>query len=82
MLLIPDAPSLDELVALAEKLQSSLVLPYSDLPGSISISASIGVARWPDHATDADGLINAADNAMYLAKAQRDGAIAVAGATT
>ena len=82
VLLIPDAPSLEELVALAEKLQSSLVLPYSDLPGSISISASIGVARWPDHAADADGLINAADNAMYLAKAQRDGAIAVAGATT
>ncbi|MFM7652510.1 MAG: CHASE domain-containing protein [Vulcanococcus sp.] len=81
VLLIPDAPSLDELVALAEKLLATLMLPYSDLPGGISISASIGVARWPDHAADADGLLDAADNAMYQAKGQRGGAIAIAGAS-
>ena len=40
--------------------------------GDVRISASVGVARWPDHAEDADGLLNAADNAMYAAK-QRSG---------
>ena len=82
VLLIPDAPDLHELVALAEKLQTNLMQPYSDLPGSISISASIGVARWPEHAADADGLLDAADNAMYQAKRQPGGAIAIAATST
>ena len=81
VLLIPDAPDLDQLVALAEKLQASLKQPYSDLPGGITVSASIGVARWPDHATDGDRLLDAADNAMYRAKSDSSGAIAIAGAT-
>jgi len=80
VLLIPDAPDMDQLVALAEKLQASLLYPYRDLPGEITMSASIGVARWPDHAADADGLLIAADNAMYQAKEWRDGRVAVAGA--
>ncbi|MFZ9849068.1 MAG: CHASE domain-containing protein [Vulcanococcus sp.] len=81
VLLIPDAPDMDEMVALAEKLQASLLYPFRDLPGEITISASIGVARWPDHAANADGLLIAADNAMYQAKQRRDGRVAVAGAS-
>ena len=82
VLLIPDAPDLGQLVAMAEKLQAALREPYSDLPAGITVSASIGVARWPDHARDADELLDAADNAMYQAKGNRDGAIAVAGTST
>ena len=78
VLLIPDAPDLEQLMALAEKLQASLIQPYSDLPRGIHVSASIGVARWPDHASDADGLLDAADNAMYRAKGQEGGAVAIA----
>ena len=51
-----------------------------DLPSSVVVSASIGIARWPDHASDADSLIEAADTAMYDAKHQGDGPIAVAAA--
>ena len=80
VLLIPDAPDLKQLVTLAEKLQTNLMQPYSDLPSGIAISTSIGVARWPDHAADADGLLDAADNAMYQAKRSHGGAIAIAGA--
>ena len=36
---------------------------------SVSISASFGVATYPGHACDADGLIAAADRALYRAKA-------------
>jgi diguanylate cyclase (GGDEF)-like protein len=55
--------------------------PFNELAngsGSIHVSASIGVARWPDHAHDADSLIEAADTAMYQAKHQGGDAIATA----
>lgn len=82
VLLIPDAPNLDQLMILAQKLQNNLIRPYPNLPEQISISASIGVARWPDHAGDADGLLDAADNAMYEAKRQPNGSIAIAKTNT
>ena len=80
VLMISEAPDDGCLRDLAIKLINCLEPPYPDLPGDVRISASVGVARWPDHAEDADGLLNAADNAMYAAK-QRSGeppAIAVA----
>jgi diguanylate cyclase (GGDEF)-like protein/PAS domain S-box-containing protein len=81
VLLVPDAPALDQLVALARKLALVLQQPFQDqpeLPSSIVVSASVGIARWPDHASDADSLIEAADTAMYDAKQQGDGPIAIA----
>jgi diguanylate cyclase (GGDEF)-like protein len=32
------------------------------------LTVSIGVASYPAHATDTEGLINAADRAMFIAK--------------
>ena len=81
VLLVPDAPALDQLVALARKLALVLQQPFQDqpeLPSSIEVSASVGIARWPDNASDADSLIEAADTAMYDAKQQGDGPIAIA----
>ena len=78
VLLVPDVPDLDQLLTLAEKLQTSLQQPYDDLPVGIRIAATIGVACWPDHADDADALLDAADNAMYRAKREGGGAIAMA----
>ncbi len=37
-------------------------------PHPVSLSASVGIAFYPDHATDEEGLIAAADMAMYAAK--------------
>lgn len=56
VLLIPDAPDLEQLQP----------------------SASIGIARWPDHAHDAGSLLNAADLAMYTAKHNQAEHIAIA----
>jgi diguanylate cyclase (GGDEF)-like protein len=42
------------------------------------VTASIGVATAPEHATDADGLFRAADVAMYTVKRGRRNGIAVA----
>lgn len=36
----------------------------------LSVTASVGVAAFPDHAEDLDGLLKAADDAMYAAKAK------------
>lgn len=72
VLMVTEAPEGDVLRQMAAKLLESLSAPYPELPAAIEISGSIGVARWPDHAVDADGLLNAADNAMYVAK-QRSG---------
>ena len=79
VLLVPEVEDLAQLVSLAEKLLLSLQEPYPDLPSGITIGASIGVACWPERAEDADGLLDAADNAMYQAKHQGGGTIAMAG---
>lgn len=79
VLLVPEVEDLAQLLSLAEKLLLSLQEPYPDLPSGITIGASIGVACWPEHAEDADGLLDAADNAMYQAKHQGGGTIAMAG---
>jgi diguanylate cyclase (GGDEF)-like protein/PAS domain S-box-containing protein len=81
VVLIPDAPSIEHLETLARKLVDALEQPFlagADLPKDITISASIGIARWPDHASDADALIEAADTAMYDAKLQGEASIALA----
>jgi len=33
-----------------------------------SVTASLGVAEFPTHGNDADGILEAADNALYIAK--------------
>jgi diguanylate cyclase (GGDEF)-like protein/PAS domain S-box-containing protein len=81
VVLVPQAGELPELEAFASKLVAKLNEPFSlDLPAadhsgpcSVRISASIGIARFPDHADNADGLLLAADNAMYRAKAAGGG---------
>jgi len=38
------------------------------VPESLRVKVSVGVAIWPSHANDLDGLLEAADDAMYRAK--------------
>ncbi len=51
-------------VFVAEKLATLIQRDMNGLP----ISASVGVASWPDHALSAEQLIERADDAMYAAK--------------
>ena len=37
-------------------------------PIEMAVGLSIGIALFPDHAADVDGLVRAADGAMYKAK--------------
>ena len=56
---------------LAERMRAAverLEVPRVDGPGSLRLKASFGVAALPESAADREGLIAAADAALYRAK--------------
>ena len=56
-------------IAASEKIAEALKPQFSILGQSISVSASIGIAVYPDHGNDANALLRHSDQAMYRAKA-------------
>ena len=67
LILLPDTP-LDGALVLAEKLRAELALV--NVPGvDRAITASFGVATFPDDAPDGEMLVRMADRALYAAKA-------------
>jgi diguanylate cyclase (GGDEF)-like protein len=64
--------SLERAIMVAERILENLKKPYDfGLKEAItSISGSIGIAEYPDHAGSLDELVEAADKAMYVAKKQ------------
>jgi|GEM_PF-1950812 len=78
VVLVPRAGSADELHRLALKVLG-LIRGCSDgFEPPIAISASIGIARSPEHGITAGQLLSGADAAMYQAKQSGDGVIAMA----
>ncbi len=68
-------PSPDEagIVRVAERVLTSLRRPF-DVEGlSLRLTASVGIASFPAHASDDRGLLKRADVAMYQAKVSRSG---------
>ncbi len=62
----------DEALALAERLRKkveTLHLPEPEFPKGCRVTVSIGAATLPDHASEGEGLLSAADKALYAAKA-------------
>jgi diguanylate cyclase (GGDEF)-like protein len=57
-----------DLIHLAERILEKLRLPHKIHQKELVISASIGIAIFPDSATDTSDLLKAADLAMYSAK--------------
>ncbi|MFC5721236.1 putative bifunctional diguanylate cyclase/phosphodiesterase [Streptomyces gamaensis] len=71
--LLPVTDSLTGAQRVARSLVSALGSPL-DLDGlTLVLEASAGVAVYPDHALDAEGLLRRADVAMYQAKRDRSG---------
>lgn len=68
VVLVPEAGSTDELMGMGLKLVEATRAPYSELDPTITISASVGIARYPEHGNSCEQLLAAADNAMYAAK--------------
>ena len=68
VLLAPDTTSM-EAVEVAERLRSQVDAYRLQIDGwQVGISISIGVASYPDNASDVEGLLAKADEAMYIAK--------------
>ncbi len=67
-ILLSGATQLRDIKIVAQSIINKLEVPF-DIDGkSLRISASIGGAMIPDHALTSDGLLRAADKAMYIAK--------------
>ncbi|RKO65610.1 GGDEF domain-containing protein [Desulfofundulus salinus] len=66
-----DIVTLAGAVTVAEKLRQKVEkhsFPHGEKQTEGRLTISLGVAVYPDHARDAEGLILAADRAMYRAK--------------
>jgi diguanylate cyclase (GGDEF)-like protein len=61
--------------AVAERFRAALDEPFVVDGISLTVKASVGIARFPDHGDDAHALIQRADVAMYQAKAQQCGSL-------
>jgi diguanylate cyclase (GGDEF)-like protein/PAS domain S-box-containing protein len=68
VVLLPAAGGAENVGRTAEKILESLEAPFAVEGHSTEVSASIGIALYPDHGADGLHLLRAADAAMYMAK--------------
>ena len=67
--ILPEIDTADNAGHVANKIVKSLCLPFDILNNDVIISASIGIACFPDAGTDTETITKHADIAMYRAKA-------------
>jgi diguanylate cyclase (GGDEF)-like protein len=72
-ILLPRLAVVDDVQLVVKKLQDILQAPFMIEGIPIAVEASIGVATMPEHAADADMLLQRADIAMYHAKKTASG---------
>ena len=60
-------------IAMVEHIHAILDQPFSIRGLNLHVEASIGIASFPEHASDVDALVRRADVAMYQAKEARTG---------
>jgi len=73
-MLVPDA-SADGARTRASELLEALGQPFSVEERVLEIGASIGIALYPEHGSDAETLLRHADVALYVAKRENGGAV-------
>ena len=66
-------PSEDAVLAKAQRVREVLQSPISLGAATVTVDASVGIARAPQHSSTPDGLVAMADLAMFSAKAERLG---------
>lgn len=75
LVLLPDAPLKDAMAAATRILRRVASLPLSVKHERIALSASLGVAVFPEHGRDKESLLRAVDFALYQAKATGGGRV-------
>ena len=68
IIVLPEIESLDTVMRVADTVLAQLRAPFSLSSGSHRLSASVGIAAYPEDAHDPEALIQHADTAMYRAK--------------
>jgi diguanylate cyclase (GGDEF)-like protein len=66
--LLPEVADSGAVSLTAQRLLKTLEFPFPVGGVSVEVEASIGIATYPEHGEDVDGLIQRADMAMYVAK--------------
>ncbi|MBI4183728.1 MAG: EAL domain-containing protein [Proteobacteria bacterium] len=66
--IVPEIVKARDAETVVRKLLDSIAAPFTLAGQPLSVTASAGVAFFPDDATDADALLQSADAAMYRAK--------------
>ena len=74
LLLLPNIERVEDVITISQTAQDVLREPFIVDGREVSISASIGIAIYPDDGTDVDTLVNCADKAMYDSKQRGNGA--------
>ena len=74
--LLTDVRDENAALGVADRLVELCVEPFTVGEFRLQVGASVGVAIAPDHAIDAEGLLRAADSAMYRAKESGGGIVA------
>ena len=73
LLVIPELQVPDYAIIVAEKVLRALKAPIPVPGGTARVGASIGIALYPDHGSNDESLIKAADDAMYREKFAKKG---------
>jgi len=73
--LLPEIVDADDLKAVADRVVETIGEAFRFEQHTLQLSASVGGAIVPTHATDEGGLIRIVDLALYEAKADRNGAV-------
>jgi diguanylate cyclase (GGDEF)-like protein/PAS domain S-box-containing protein len=66
--LVSEVSGKEEVSILAEKILRALEMPFLVAEHALSVSASLGVAMYPDNGCEMNEIMDNADAAMYLAK--------------
>ena len=73
LVLLPEVAHREDVRAIAEKMGKVLAEVYAIDGHQIRLSASIGMAVFPEDGTDVSSLVQQADSAMYCAKSKGGG---------
>lgn len=70
MIVLPDINQEEDVVGIAENILQALRKPFDLESFKIPVTASVGIAFYPDDGKDSEALMKASDLAMYEAKGQ------------
>lgn len=78
LVILPDIQTGDDALAVAEKIRMAMAQPFVT-PSQLllQVSASIGIAIYPEHANNEQDLLRLGDRAMYQAKASGGNSVVV-----